>query len=128
MSGMEETEQKTNGNRLDLLGLELVDGFPSSRGAMTSPLYRTRSGTSMRRCLGERAFGKSSRQLNVFSFIPRRISRMSRNPFVVIRPVVAPVWVSTVFVATVVPWTTSSTSPKKVSVGFSYAFAAFSNP
>ena len=49
----------------------------------------------------------------MFSLCARRISRVSRKPFVRISPVTAPVPVSRVLVATVVPCAKKSSSPRK---------------
>ena len=48
----------------------------------------------------------------MFSLWALRISRVSRKPAVRIRPVTAPVPVSRVLVATVVPWAKKSSSPR----------------
>src|SRR3989304_1286981 len=57
---------------------------------------------------------------------PRRISRMSRKSFVVIMPVLAPLSLIRVLVASVVPWIRRSTSARKEERDFLWPRAAFS--
>ncbi len=92
-----------------------------SSGLKTVPSLRMRSSTSRRYLLGMSGSGNSAKMSYGAYRISRPISRMSRKPFVVIRPVRAPFLSMMEFMTSVVPWMISSNFPTKSGVAFSRA-------
>ena len=88
---------------------------PVSSSPRTSPRQSTLSSTGSLRYRGTSGDGASYLLSRGSSLTPRRISSASRVPWVVSRPVRLPPPVRTALVATVVPWTTRSTLPRKAS-------------
>ena len=82
----------------------------SSSAVITVPSAVMRSLTSRRNRLGTRGMGFSHCKSNMSGVRTRPISRTSRKPLLVIRPVFAPCFCSNVLEPTVVPWRTSSRS------------------
>src|SRR6266545_4614137 len=81
----------------------------ASSGVRTLPSAESRSRTSSRRCRGTCGAGGSMKR-SYMSYRPSRpISRASRNPAVVRRPVLAPLRSISALVASVVPWMRAAT-------------------
>ena len=83
---------------------------PSSSGERTRPVCSIRSSTSTRSARAASASGFCHLRSYRRGMRRRRISRTSRNPAVVMSPVRTPRRSRIAFVATVVPWMTSSIS------------------
>ena len=99
-----------------------------SSGISSRPSQSIRSATVWLKARGTRGAGGAHLELNCSSRTPRRINRTSRNPSVVIKPVLAPRPTSTAFVVIVVPCTMRMTVERKSPSPSPALPASFSRP